>query len=115
LVLAGHAVVYEPGAVVWHTHRRELRALRRTLYQYGAGLGAVIAKCVAIDSTARLELLRRLPRGLAYALLPRSGKNVRKRAGYPASLTVLELCGLALGPAYFAAAALSARFRRSRR
>jgi O-antigen biosynthesis protein len=115
LVLAGHAVLYEPGAVVWHTHRRELRALRRTMYQYGAGLGAVLAKCVATDAAARVDLLRRLPHGLAYALLPRSGKNTHKQDGYPASLTALELCGLLLGPAYYAAAAWSARSRRSRR
>jgi GT2 family glycosyltransferase len=115
LVLAGHAVVYEPGAVVWHTHRRELRALRRTMYQYGTGLGAVLAKCVATDAAARVDLLRRLPRAAAYALLPGSGKNTRKHEDYPASLTVLELCGLVLGPAYYAAATWSARSRRSRR
>ncbi|MER7274511.1 glycosyltransferase [Dactylosporangium sp. NPDC000244] len=115
LVLAGHALVYEPGAIVWHTHRREVRALRRTVYQYGTGLSAVLAKCVATDASARVDLLRRLPRGMAYALLPQSGKNARKRDGYPASFTALELCGLALGPAYYAAAAWSARSRRSHR
>jgi GT2 family glycosyltransferase len=115
LVLAGHAVVYEPGAIMWHTHRRELRALRRTMYQYGAGLGAVLAKCMATDASARVDVLRRLPHGMAYALLPRSGKNAHKQDGYPALLTVLELCGLVLGPAHYAAARWSARSRRSRR
>ncbi|MFE9654998.1 glycosyltransferase [Micromonospora sp. NPDC006431] len=112
-VLAGHALTYEPGAIAWHTHRRELRALRRTMYQYGVGLGTVLTKCLASDATARRELLRRLPRGIAYALRPGSAKNNRKQEGYPASLTVLELCGLALGPVYYAAAA--ARSGRSRR
>ncbi|MFG2045173.1 glycosyltransferase [Dactylosporangium sp. NPDC048998] len=115
LVLAGDSLVYEPGAIVWHTHRREVRALRRTVYQYGTGLSAVLAKCVATDASARVDLLRRLPRGMAYALLPRSGKNARKQDDYPASFTALELCGLALGPAYYAAAAWSARSRRSPR
>ncbi|MGC1212186.1 MAG: glycosyltransferase family 2 protein [Micromonospora sp.] len=112
-VLAGHALTYEPAAVVWHTHRRELRALRRTMYRYGIGLGAVLAKCLATDPTARRELLGRLPRGVAYAVRPGSEKNGRKRDDYPASLTALELCGMALGPAYYAAAA--ARAGRSRR
>ncbi|MFG3684816.1 glycosyltransferase [Micromonospora sp. NPDC047740] len=112
-VLAGHALTYEPGAITWHTHRRELRALRRTMYQYGVGLGTVLTKCLTSDPTARRELLRRLPRGIAYALRPGSAKNNRKQEGYPASLTVLELCGLALGPVYYAAAA--ARSGRSRR
>ncbi|MFE9201463.1 glycosyltransferase [Micromonospora sp. NPDC007230] len=112
-VLAGHALTYEPGAIAWHTHRRELRALRRTMYQYGVGLGTVLTKCLTSDPTARRELVRRLPRGIAYALRPGSAKNNRKQAGYPASLTVLELCGLALGPVHYAAAA--ARSGRSRR
>lgn len=111
-VLAGHVLTYEPGAVAWHTHRRELPALRRTMFRYGVGLGAVITKCLATDPTARRELLGRLPRGVAYALRPGSEKNGRKRKGYPAALTALELCGLALGPAYYAVAA--ARSGRSR-
>ncbi|MFU8874021.1 glycosyltransferase [Micromonospora sp. SL4-19] len=112
-VLAGHALAYEPGAIVWHTHRRELRALRRTMYLYGVGLGAVLTKCLTSDPTTRRDLLRRLPRGVAYALRPGSAKNDRKQRDYPASLTALELCGLALGPAYYAAAA-AARSGRSR-
>ncbi|MFG2054497.1 glycosyltransferase [Micromonospora sp. NPDC048930] len=112
-VLAGHTLAYEPGALAWHTHRRELRALRRTMYQYGVGLGAVLTKCLATDPTARRELLRRLPRGIAYALRPGSAKNNRKQDGYPASLTALELCGLALGPVHYVAAA--ARPARSHR
>ncbi|MFU8851165.1 glycosyltransferase family 2 protein [Micromonospora sp. SL1-18] len=112
-VLAGHTLAYEPGAIAWHTHRRELRALRRTMYQYGVGLGAVLTKCLASDPSARRELLERLPRGVAYALRPRSAKNNQKQEDYPASLTALELCGLALGPVYYAAAA--ARSGRSRR
>ncbi|MFR9776601.1 glycosyltransferase [Micromonospora sp. MS34] len=112
-VLAGHTLAYEPGAIAWHTHRRELRALRRTMYRYGVGLGAVLTKCLATDPTARRELLGRLPRGIVYALRPGSAKNNRKQQGYPRSLTLLELCGLALGPVHYAAAA--ARSGRSRR
>jgi glycosyltransferase involved in cell wall biosynthesis len=111
-VLAGHTLAYEPGAIAWHTHRREQPALRQTMYRYGVGLGAVLTKCLASDPTTRRELLGRLPHGVAYALRPGSAKNNRKQSDYPASLTVLELCGLALGPVHYAAAA--ARFRRSR-
>ncbi|MGN9912916.1 glycosyltransferase [Phytohabitans sp. LJ34] len=103
LVLAGHALAYEPSAIVWHAHKRELRALRRTIYAYGVGLGAVMAKSlVTADRVGRRELIRRLPRGIVYAFWPRSPKNAGKRDGYPASLTALELCGMALGLAYYA-------------
>ena len=102
VVLAGHALVYEPSAIVWHTHKRELRALRRTVYDYGVGLGAVIAKRLVIDRGGRRELLRRFPRGIAYAVRPASAKNAHRRRGYPPSLTLLELCGIAAGPVRYA-------------
>jgi glycosyltransferase involved in cell wall biosynthesis len=44
------------------------------------------------------ELLRKLPRGLAYALSPRSAKNEGKPPDYPGRLTRLELRGMAYGP-----------------
>lgn len=113
LILGGHVLVYEPAAIVWHSHRRETGALRRSVYHYGVGLSAVLVKCLATDATGRRELLTRLPRGIAYALRPRSDKNFRRRRDYPASLTALELCGMALGPAYYAAAAWSARSGRN--
>jgi O-antigen biosynthesis protein len=37
LLKAGHRIVYEPSAYVWHHHRRDLAALRRQLWGYSAG------------------------------------------------------------------------------
>jgi O-antigen biosynthesis protein len=114
VVLNGGAIVYTPAAVVWHRHKRELPALRRTMYAYGVGLSAVITKTLLANRTNRRELLRRLPRGVAYAVDPRSGKNSHKTAAYPGSLIVLELLGMALGPLHYAASAggaLGARLR----
>ncbi|HET8657794.1 MAG TPA: glycosyltransferase [Micromonosporaceae bacterium] len=115
LVLAGHTLAYQPAAVVWHAHKRELGALRRTLFDYGVGLSAVLTKCLVTDASGRRELVRRLPRGAGYALRPGSAKNAGKRRDYPASLTFAELCGMALGPAYYARAAWTARRRETRR
>jgi hypothetical protein len=114
MVMTGRAVVYEPGAIVWHAHRRELTAMRRTVFRYGVGLTAVMSKCLATDAAARRELLRRLPAGIVHALNPHSAKNGRKQDDYPAVLTLLELCGMALGPAYYATAAWSAWVGRAR-
>lgn len=44
LVLAGGRISYVPSALVWHHNRRESRALRRQMYDYGHGLGAYLAK-----------------------------------------------------------------------
>lgn len=115
LVLAGHAVVYRPDAIVWHAHKRELKALRRTIFDYGVGLSAVMTKCLVTDGAGRRELVRRLPRGIGYALRPGSEKNAGKQRGYPRSLTAVELCGMALGPVYYARAAWLMRPGRHRR
>jgi cellulose synthase/poly-beta-1,6-N-acetylglucosamine synthase-like glycosyltransferase len=115
VVLGGGVIVYEPAAVVWHRHKPEVRALHRTMYGYGVGLGAVITKTLLADAAVRRELLRRLPRGIAYAADPRSGKNRHKTTTYPRTLTLLELLGMALGPLSYAASAGGALGARARR
>jgi O-antigen biosynthesis protein len=111
VVLDGREIVYNPAAIAWHRHKRDLPALRRTMYAYGVGLSAVMTKTLLTHAVSRRELLRRLPLGIAYAVDPRSGKNRRKAAGYPASLTALELLGMAAGPMYYAVGAGGTRLR----
>jgi O-antigen biosynthesis protein len=115
IVLAGHVLVYEPSAIVWHTHKREYRALRRTMHDYGSALSAVLVKCLMTHPAGRRELLRRVPRGIAYAVRPGSAKNARKENAYPFSLTAGEMWGMAFGPARYACGALAARLEAGRR
>jgi O-antigen biosynthesis protein len=116
VVLAGHSLVYEPAAIVWHAHRRETPALRRTMYHYGAGLTAVLTKTLLTNARRRADLLRRIPAGVGYALRPGSAKNVGKVGGYPFSLTALEVLGMASGPVRYAVGlAMAARMEGSRR
>lgn len=44
VVLEGHALLYQPDAVVWHKHRIDDEGLSSQLESYGLGLGAVLAK-----------------------------------------------------------------------
>ena len=37
VIAAGHAIAYEPGAIVYHEHHRTFEALRRQTFGYGAG------------------------------------------------------------------------------
>ena len=106
---AGHRLVYEPRALLWHPHRLELPGLSRQLHHYGVGLGAVLTSRFMASREERRQLLRRLPAGLAYALDPRSAKNSGKGAGYPARLTLLELAGMLRGPVAYGLARRSAR------
>jgi GT2 family glycosyltransferase len=97
VILHGRRLVYEPRALVWHYHRRELRALRRQLHGSGAGLSAVLVKRLRDPSTRRDVLAKAWP-GLRYLLAPSSPKNRRKTPDFPLSLTVAELAGVAAGP-----------------
>ncbi len=107
-ILAGHELVYEPGALVWHEHPDTPERLRRQAYGYGAGLGAAIAKLVACGPE-RTGLVRRIPAGARHMLASDSPKNARKGPAYPRRLTLLELAGLASGPVGYARSRLAGR------
>lgn len=112
VLLAGQIVVYEPAAIVRHEHQREYEQFRRRMWGYGVGLTACLTKAI-VENPSQLGplLVRKLPRGLVYALSSRSGKNVRKQGDYPAELTRLELRGMLYGPIAYA----RSRSRRRRR
>jgi GT2 family glycosyltransferase len=44
VVVGGGTLVYEPTALVWHHHRRDIEALRRQMHAYGTGLTAGLVK-----------------------------------------------------------------------
>jgi GT2 family glycosyltransferase len=107
IVLAGHALAYEPAAVAWHHHRADLDGLRRQMFTYGIGLSAFISKHLA-DRSTRHEVLRRIPRGVTQ--LARIGANTHAslngtRAEVPATALLLhELGGFVVGPVRYALA-----------
>jgi O-antigen biosynthesis protein len=102
VVLSGGEVVHEPAALVWHAHPREYPMLRRRMWGYGLGLSACLTKSLVENPRLLPTLLRKLPRGLAFALSPRSDKNRKRQGDYPAELIRLELAGLACGPFAYA-------------
>jgi GT2 family glycosyltransferase len=93
---AGFRLVYEPGAYVWHRHRRELPALRRQLYGYSKGHVAYHLTTLLRDGDGRAlrRLLMELPRGDLHQLWQRC----RGRSDYPLSLTWTEIAGHLVGP-----------------
>jgi GT2 family glycosyltransferase len=108
---AGHAVAYEPSAIVWHRHPEGMPSLRRQVYRYGIGLGAMLEKQL-IAGPERMELLRAVPAGLRYTRDPESRKNAGKPADYPSRLTWLERLGMLIGPAVYVLSALMALAQR---
>ncbi|SFF51166.1 glycosyltransferase [Blastococcus tunisiensis] len=97
-VSAGHTLVYEPAALMWHSHRRSYEALRRQMFRYGVGLSATVTKWMLDDRRTAAAVLRRIPLGVRYLLSPGSKKNLGKSTTFPPVLTRLELLGVLCGP-----------------
>ena len=66
-LFAGHALVVEPSALVWHRHRADVAALRKQSVGYGTGLGAWLTK-VAADGPMRRKAAVRAPRAVVRLL-----------------------------------------------
>lgn len=94
---AGHSVVYQPDALVWHVHRSDREALAKQAFGYGVGLGAFLTAALVHEPRMLLPLIRRLPRGLAYAA-HNSKADTADADAWPAALARRERWGLALGP-----------------
>lgn len=92
---AGRSIVYEPSAIAWHEHRDDLRALRRQVFSYGAGLTAFLTKYLADPHTAG-EILTRLPEGARR--LRRVWSSAEPSGKPPAALILSEALGMASGP-----------------
>lgn len=97
VVLAGHTLVYEPAAVVWHRHRRDDADLRRLLRAYGTGLGALLVKHALADPASAAALVRRVPSGVAHLARARCSQE-GTGSSYPPDLIVRELLGLSIAP-----------------
>jgi glycosyltransferase involved in cell wall biosynthesis len=61
LLSSGETVLHWPAAITWHTHRREMAALRRQLYGYSAGLSAFYASMLRSRPAVAFDLLRLAP------------------------------------------------------
>jgi GT2 family glycosyltransferase len=113
LLERGHAVAYEPSAIVLHRHPEGMRRLRRQVYRYGIGLTATLTKHLLIGGHRRM-MLAAVPAAIRYLRDPTSRKNAAKRDGYPRRLDWLERLGMAVGPPAYIASALTTGFRRRR-
>jgi GT2 family glycosyltransferase len=98
VLLSGFQLAYEPGALVWHRHRREPDALRGQMFSYGAGLSAYAYKHLVAAQT-RGEVVQRIPRALLRAgrLAGCGGFS----GGPHRAMLRAELLGYACGPVLY--------------
>ncbi|WP_328766885.1 glycosyltransferase family 2 protein [Streptomyces sp. NBC_00286] len=97
ILTAGHTLAYQPGAIVWHRHRRTPDALDNQAFGYGAGLGAYLTGALLHEPRMIPALLRRLPRGIRYAVSRAHGR-AQPGTAWSRRLALLELRGLLYGP-----------------
>ena len=64
LAWRGHTLAYEPGALVYHNHRRDEAALRRQIYGYGVGFVASIVALVLDDPRHIVGIGLTVPRAI---------------------------------------------------
>jgi GT2 family glycosyltransferase len=106
LLQAGSRLAYEPRSIVWHRHPETQARLRRQVFDYGAGLGAMLSKHV-LTGPNRWTILSRAPQGLRYYTNPKSRKNAMRDFTFPRSLNRRERTGLLYGPAAYLASRLN--------
>jgi GT2 family glycosyltransferase len=98
ILKAGHRMVYEPAAYVWHEHRRTMPELRRQLFDYSKGHVAYHLTTLFRDGDRRA--LRRFAE-LAWYDVRQCVRWARKTLVgtryYPLSLILLETWGHAVG------------------
>lgn len=105
VVARGHTAVYEPAAVVWHHHRRDLRALRRQLFDNGRGFGAYLITCARNRTVPRAAVARFALVTWAWPWLVR---RLVRPGRFPRRLVAAELAGAILSPVFYLAARVSA-------
>jgi GT2 family glycosyltransferase len=97
VIAAGHAIRYTPAAIIRHWYARDVDALRRQAFGYGAGLTAYLAKVLADRPSRVVDLAARAPRGLTHAQALAQGR--RAGDGHPPELVRLERRGMLRGAA----------------
>jgi GT2 family glycosyltransferase len=100
ILRAGYYCVYEPAALVYHTHRRTLDGLRKQLFSYSKGAVGQQIRCLMVDKDRRalVQMLKILPQW--------HWRRIKSRVfgwdTFPLHIILLEICGNLLGvPGYF--------------
>jgi hypothetical protein len=107
LILAGHAVGYEPSALLWHHHRVDGDSMREQLRGYAVGLSALLTK-IALDRQARHAALRRLPAAVAQ-MRTISEREADAGEGMPEDTARLRVGGTLRGPGAYVMARRAVR------
>lgn len=114
VLLSGRQLAHDPKAIVWHAHPRDYEELEERVWGYGVGYTACLTRAVIDHPGLLLEMARKLPRGLRFALSPKSEKNAGRQEDFPRHLVRSEILGMAYGPIAYLRSRRDQRRRRRR-
>lgn len=97
---AGHALRYEPAAIVWHAAGREATGVTRQARNYGVGLGAYLTRLIMRRPRTAGDLVLRLPEVATYVAARRGTSGGPEEFAGP-RLLLTELRGLLAGPSAY--------------
>jgi hypothetical protein len=112
-LLGGGTVVYEPTALVRHSHRRTSHEFMIQVFGYGTGLTAMYTSLVFDDPRRLVVILRKVPLGLRMLLRPDERLSPSRFTSFPRRTKVYQLVGMAYGPFAYLRSVLSARKSRA--
>lgn len=98
VLTAGYSLVYEPAALVHHSHQRDYARVRAQAYNYGVGLSAYLTRLVVRRPTLLGHFLLRAPQAAGHLLREPGAAAKADGASYPRELLWLELIGAMYGP-----------------
>lgn len=95
VLLQGYEIAYEPSAVMWHHHRREMEGLRQQLNAYSVGLTAFYTALLRHRPSTAFAMLGLVPSFASYiGSVGRPGAN----SGALAQVRRRHFAGLLAGP-----------------
>jgi len=107
LVAKGHLLIYEPGMLVYHTHRQSIAALRKQIADNGCSFGCYLINCFRKRTVARTSILTFFLFDWLYRW---NLKNLLRRSGkIPRYLSLIELMGMLKSPFAYRATQIHAR------
>ena len=98
VITAGYALVYEPDAIVFHSHRPDYASLRRQAFGYGVGMGAYAAHVLTTHPGRALRSGALVGTAARRYFGAHSPKNARRPADFPRELVWRERAGVVVGP-----------------
>lgn len=93
----GYNIVYEPDALVWHKHRRDINSLKKTIYGYGVGVSAWWSKAV-FKKKEIASIFFMIKWFVLYYVLNLFRAILKKKSLQFLELSLLEFLGVLYGP-----------------